>query len=141
MIDVATQGTGDPASTPGWWRQLAIAALVGAVAIGTMAFLGTLFQTPGLEAPVEIAPIAVLVTVLSATAFPLVRWDNPVGYAVAALAGVVAVVGIAVYLTGTFGPTRPAPAAVLFLLLGAALVLATVAAWRERAPGPAARSP
>ncbi|HKJ58135.1 MAG TPA: hypothetical protein VKA37_02825, partial [Halobacteriales archaeon] len=102
--------------------------------VGSMAFLATLFQTPGLEGPVQIAPIAVVVTVLSATALPLVRWDNPVGYAFAILAGITAVGGIALYLLGAFGPTRTAPAAYLFAILGAALVAASVAAWRERTP-------
>ena len=125
----------DPGSTPGPRRQVAVALLVGTVAMGSMAFLATLFQTPGLEGPVQIAPIAVVVTVLSVTALPLVGWDNRLGYALAVLAGIAAVGGIALYLAGAFGPTRTAPAAYLFALLGAALVVATVAAWRERPPG------
>lgn len=127
-----------PATRPGRWRELALAALVGSVTIGAMAFVATLFQTPGLEGPVQIAPIAVVVTVVSATAYPLLRWDNPGGYVLASLAGLAAVGGIALYVSGTFGPTRPAPAAYLFALLGAALVIASVSAWRERSPGQSA---
>lgn len=132
MIGVAAPDSGSHASTPGPWRQCAISVLVGTVAMGSMAFVATLFQTPGLEGPVQVAPIAVVVTVLSATALPLVRWDNPAGYLLAAIGGVAAVCGIALYLLGAFGPTRTAPAAYLFALVGAALVVATVAAWRER---------
>lgn len=134
MIDVADSDPLAHASAPGPWHQLAIAVLVGSVSMGSMAFLATLLQTPGLEGPVQIAPVAVVVTVLSATALPLVRWDNPAGYALAILAGIAAVGGIALYLLGAFGPTRTAPAAYLFALLGAVLVVATVAAWRERSP-------
>lgn len=129
------------ASTPGPRRQVALAVLVGSVTIGAMAFVGTLFQTPGLEGPVQIAPIAVVVTVLSATAYPLVRWDNGAGYALAVLAGVAAVAGIALYMLGAFGPTRTAPAAYLFALVGAVLVVASVAAWRERSPEQRATAP
>lgn len=133
---MADPGSDKPRYAPsGRWRQLALAVLVGSVSIGWMAFVATLFQTPGLEGPIQIAPIAVIVTVLSAMAYPLVRWDNPVGYAVAALAGLVAVAGIALYLTGAFGPTRTAPAAYLFALLGAVLVAVSTAAWREGSPG------
>lgn len=132
---MATPNPRRAASTPGPWRQLVIAVLSGAVAIGWMAFLGTLFQTPGLEGPVEIAPIAVVVTVLSSIALPLVWWDNRVGYLAAMLAGFAAVGGIALYQAGAFGPTRTAPAAYLFALVGAALVVATVAAWRGRTNG------
>jgi O-antigen/teichoic acid export membrane protein len=141
VIDVSASSVGGHASVPGWWRQLVIAVLFGAVTIGWMAFLATLFQTPGLEGPVEIAPIAVVVTVLSSTALPLVRWDNRLGYLAAVLAGFAAVGGITLYQTGTFGPTRSAPAAYLFALVGAALVITSVAAWRNRPsgrPGPSA---
>ena len=134
MIDVVDSDPPAHASAPGAWCQLAIAFLVGSAAMGSMAFLATLFQTPGLEGPVQIAPIAVVVTVLSAMALPLVRWDNPVGYAFAVLAGVAAVGGIGLYVLGAFGPTRTAPAAYLFAVLGSAVVVATVAAWRERRP-------
>lgn len=102
--------------------------------MGVLAFLATLFQTPGLEGPVEIAPIAVVTVVFGVTAVPLVWWDDAVGYAAAVLSGAAAVVGIALYLAGAFGPTRIAPAAYLFALLGAVLVLTTVVAWRERSP-------
>jgi hypothetical protein len=101
--------------------------------MGVLAFIATLSQTPGLEGPVEIGPIAVVVTVLGVTALPLIWWDDVVGYAAAILAGCAAVVGIALYLTGAFGPTRVAPAAYLFALLGAVLVITTVVAWRHRA--------
>lgn len=111
---------------------MVLAVLAGSVAIGSMAFVATLFQTRGLEGPVEIAPIAVVVTVLSVVAYPLVRWDNGVGYVLALLAGGAALAGIALYLFGSFGPTRTAPAAYLFALVGLALQLSTVAAWRER---------
>ena len=135
MTDVVDSDPPAHASAPGPWRQLTIALLVGSTVMGSMAFLATLFQTPGLEGPVQVAPIALVVTVLSATALPLVRWDNPAGYALAVLAGAAAVGGIALYLLGAFGPTRTAPAAYLFALLGAVLVVASVAAWRERSPG------
>ena len=134
MTDVAEPPPTPVASTPCPRRQVALAVLVGSVTIGAMAFVATLAQTPGLQGPVQIAPISVVVTVLSATAYPLVRWDNGVGYALAVLAGVAAVAGIALYLLGAFGPTRTAPAAYLFALVGAALVVAAVAAWRERLP-------
>lgn len=115
-----------------------IAVLVGSLTIGSMAFLATLAQTPGLEGPVEIAPISVVVTVLSAAALPLVWWDNRVGYVLSVLVGLVAIAGIVLYLTGTFGPTRTAPAAYLFALLGALLVVISVVAWRAGdAEGPA----
>ena len=135
MIDVNASSAGGHASEPGGWRQVVIAVLFGAVTIGWMAFLATLFQTPGLEGPVEIAPIAVVVTVLSSTALPLVRWDDRLGYLAAVFAGLAAVGGIALYQTGTFGPTRTAPAAYLFALVGVALVVTSVLAWRDRPSG------
>jgi len=134
VIDVAETSSTGPGPAPGPRRQVAFALLVGSTVVGSMAFLATLFQTPGLQGPVQIAPIAVVVTVLSATALPLVRWDNPVGYAFAILAGITAVGGIGLYVLGAFGPTRTAPAAYRFAVLGAAVVVATVAAWRERRP-------
>lgn len=121
---------------PETWRRLTIAVLVGLATMGVLAFFATLFQTPGLEGPVEIGPIAVVVTVLGVTALPLVWWDDPIGYGAATISGAAAVVGIALYLAGVFGPTRVAPAAYLFALLGAVLVVTTVVAWRERAPSP-----
>lgn len=117
-------------------RRLTVAVLAGLVSMGFLAFLATLSQTPGLEGPVEIAPIAVLVTVLGVVALPLVRWDDVAGYAAAVLAGAGAVVGIALYVVGAFGPTRVAPAAYLFAALGAVLVLTSVTAWRNRATSP-----
>lgn len=123
-------------SPPGTWRRLTIAVLVGLVTMGVLAFVATLFQTPGLEGPVEIGPIAAVVTVLGVTALPLVWWDDPIGYAAATISGAAAVVGIALYLAGAFGPTRVAPAAYLFALLGAVLVVTTVVAWRERPLSP-----
>lgn len=141
MIDVSASSVGGHISVPGRRRQLVIAVLFGAVTIGWMAFLGTLFQTPGLEGPVEIAPISVVVTVLSSIGLPLVRWDNRLGYLAAVLAGFAAVGGIALYQIGAFGPTRTAPAAYLFALVGAALLITSVAAWRDRPsgrPGPSA---
>lgn len=123
-------------SPPGPWRRLTIAVLLGLATMGVLAFFATLFQTPGLEGPVEIGPIAVVVAVLGVTALPLVRWDDPIGYAAATLSGAAAVVGIALYLAGAFGPTRVAPAAYLFALLGAVLVVTAVVAWRERPTSP-----
>lgn len=117
---------------PGRWRRLTIAILLGLSTMGVLAFFATLFQTPGLEGPVEIAPIAVVVTVVGVVALPLVWWDDPWGYGTAVVAGGAAVVGIALYLAGAFGPTRVAPAAYLFALLGAVLVFSTVVAWRNR---------
>lgn len=119
---------------PGRWKRLTVALLVGTSTMGVLAFIATLFQTPGLEGPVEIARIAVVVAVLGATALPLVWWDDALGYGAAALAGAAAVIGIALYLAGAFGPTRVAPAAYLFALLGGVLVVTTVVAWRERPP-------
>lgn len=104
--------------------------------MGVLAFIATLFQTPGLEGPIEIAPIAVVVTVLGVVALPLVWWDDGLGYASAAIAGMAAVLGIALYLAGVFGPPRVAPAVYVFALLGVVLVLSTVGAWRERPLGP-----
>lgn len=125
------------ATRPGRWRRMTVALLAGTATMGTLAFFGTLFQTPGLEGPVQIAPIAVVSTVLAVTALPLVWWGDGLGYVGAALAGGAAVVGIALYLAGVFGPTRTAPAAYLFLGLGALLVVTALVAWRERAaPGP-----
>lgn len=111
-------------------RRLAVALLLATATMGTFAFVATLFQTPGLEGPVEIAPVAVVVTVLAVAALPLVRWADPIGYAAATVAGAGAVVGIGLYLAGAFGPTRVAPAAYLFALLGALLVAVSVVAWR-----------
>lgn len=102
------------------------------ISTGVLAFFATLFQTPGLEGPVQVAPIAVVVTVLGLTALPLVWWDDALGYLAATLAGGSAVFGIALYLAGAFGPTRVAPAAYLFALLGLLLVVTTVVAWRNR---------
>lgn len=116
------------------WRRLTIAVLLGVASMGVLAFLATLFQTSGLQGPVQIAPIAVVTVVLGVTAVPLVWWDDPAGYVMAVLSGAAAVVGIALYLAGAFGPTRVAPAAYLFAALGAVLVLATIVSWRERRP-------
>lgn len=121
---------------PGRWRRLTIAVLVGLSTMAVLAFFATLFQTPGLEGPVELGPIAVVVTVLGVTALPLVWWDDAVGYATATLAGGAAVIGVALYLAGAFGPTRVAPAAYLFAVLGAILVVSTVIAWRDRPRSP-----
>lgn len=123
-------------SPPGRWRRLTIAVLVGLATMGVLAFIATLFQTPGLEGPVEAGRIAVVVTVLGAMAVPLVWWDDPVGYAGATVSGAAAVFGIALYLAGVFGQTRVAPAAYLFAVLGALLVLSTVIAWRDRLTSP-----
>lgn len=120
------------AAGPDRWQRYTLAVLLGLVTMGVLAFLATLAQTPGLEGPVQLAPIAVVVSVLGATALPLVHWDDPVGYAAAALAGAAAVVGIALYLAGAFGPTRVAPAAYVFALLGAVLVVVALVAWRGR---------
>lgn len=117
---------------PRRWQRLVVALLLGTATMGALAFIATLFQTPGLEGPVEIARVAVIVAVLGVTALPLVWWDDPLGYAVGAIAGGAAVVGVALYLAGAFGPTRVAPAAYLFALLGGLLVVSTVAAWRDR---------
>lgn len=114
------------------WRRLTVALLVGLITMGSLAFVATLFQTPGLEGPIQIAPIAVVVTVLGAIALPLVWWNDAIGFLAAAASGGAAVVGIALYLAGVFGPTRVAPAAYLFAGLGAVLVVTTVVAWRER---------
>lgn len=114
-------------------QRFTIAVLGGLVAMGVLAFLATLFQTPGLEGPVEIAPIAVVVTVLGVVALPLVQWDDAAGYAAAVLAGLVAMLGIALYLAGVFGPTRVAPAAYLFAGLGGLLVVVASLGWRRRA--------
>lgn len=135
MSGVATTSPDRRGSTAVRWRQRLVAILVGAVVIGAMAFLATLAQTPGLEGPIEIAPISVLVTVLSTMALPLVRSDDWVGYVAATLAGLGAVAGIALYLIGAFGPTRTAPAAYLFALLGATLVVVAAFAWRSRDAG------
>jgi hypothetical protein len=62
--------------------------------------------------------------------------ERALGYAVAAIAGVAAALGVALYLAGAFGPTRVAPAAYLFALLGAVLVITTVVAWRDRVASP-----
>lgn len=121
---------------PGRPQRLTIAVLLGVSTMGVLAFFATVFQTPGLEGPVEIARVAVIVAVLGVTALPLVWWNDALGYAVAAIAGAAAVVGIALYLAGAFGPTRVAPAAYLFALLGAVLVITTVVAWRDRATSP-----
>lgn len=120
----------------GRWRRLTIAGLAGLTTMGVLAFIATLFQTPGLEGPVEMAPIAVVVSVLGVTALPLLWWNDVVGYGLTAIAGGVAVVGIALYLVGAFGPPRVAPAAYLFAALGGLLVLGTVIAWRERSTSP-----
>lgn len=117
-------------------RRLTIAYLVGLATMGVLAFIVTLFQTPGLEGPIEIGRLAIVVTVLGVTAVPLVWWDDPVGYAGATISGAAAVFGIALYLDGVFGPTRVAPAAYLFAMLGALLVLRTVIAWRDRPASP-----
>lgn len=122
------------AARPDRWHRLTIAVLLGVTSMGVLAFFATLFQTPGLEGPVQIAPIAVVTVVLGVIAVPLVWWNDAVGYAVAVLSGAAAVVGIALYLAGAFGPPRVAPAAYLFAVLGAVLVLTTVVAWR-RGPG------
>lgn len=124
------------ATRPARAQRFTIAVLLGLSAMGVLAFIATLFQTPGLEAPVEIARVAVVVAVLGVTALPLVWWDDPIGYAAATLSGAAAVVGIALYLAGAFGPTRVAPAAYLFALLGAVLVVTTVVAWRNRPVSP-----
>lgn len=124
------------ATRPARAQRFTIAVLLGLSAMGVLAFIATLLQTPGLEAPVEIARVAVVVAVLGVTALPLVWWDDPIGYAAATLSGAAAVVGIALYLAGAFGPTRVAPAAYLFALLGAVLVVTTVVAWRNRAVSP-----
>lgn len=119
---------------PGPARRLTVATLTGLTVMGVLAFLATLAQTPGLEGPIALAPAFVVVVVLGATALPLVWWDDALGYAAATVAGAAAIVGIALYVAGTFGPPRTAPAAYLFALLGAILVGVTLAAWRERAP-------
>jgi hypothetical protein len=119
-----------PEPRPHRWRRLTVALLLGVVTMGVLAFLATLFRTPGLEGPVQIAPIAVVVAVLGVTAIPLVWWADPVGYAAAVVAGATAVGGIGLYVVGAFGPPRIAPAAYLFAVLGALLVLTTVLAWR-----------
>lgn len=106
--------------------------------MATLAFFATWFQTPRFEGPVEIPPIAV-VAVLGVTALPLVRWGVPWGYGMAGMAGAAAVVGMALYFTGTFGLTRMAPATYLFVLLGSVLVVSTVIAWQHR-PGATERS-
>lgn len=124
------------ATRPARAQRFTIAVLLGLSAMGVLAFIATLLQTPGLEAPVEIARVAVVVAVFGVTALPLVWWDDPIGYAAATLSGAAAVVGIALYLAGAFGPTRVAPAAYLFALLGAVLVVTTVVAWRNRAVSP-----
>lgn len=121
---------------PGKAQRLTIAVLLGVSTMAVLAFFATLFQTPGLEGPVEIARIAVMVAVLGITALPLVWWDDVLGYVTASLAGAAAVVGISLYLVGAFGPTRVAPAAYLFAVLGGLLILSTVLAWRDRSTSP-----
>lgn len=114
------------ATRPARAQRITIAVLLGMSTMAVLAFFATLFQTPGLEGPVEIARIAVVVAVLGVTALPLVWWDDTLGYAAAGIAGAVAIIGIALYLAGTFGPTRVAPAAYLFAVLGGLLVLTSV---------------
>lgn len=117
---------------PPRWGRLTVALLLGTTTMATLAFFATLLQPPGLEGPVEIAPVTVVVAVLGVTALPLVRWGDAWGYGTAGVAGTAAVAGMALYFTGAFGPPRPAPAAYLFLLLGSALLVSTVVAWRNR---------
>lgn len=117
---------------PPHWRQLSIANSVGLITIGTFAFIATLVQTPGLEGPVEIVPVAVVGVAFGAMALPLLWWDHPIGYAFSILAGAVAAGGMTAYHVGVFGPPRLAPAAWLFLALGFVLVGLSLAAWRER---------
>lgn len=120
------------ASPPRRSQRLTVALLAGTATMGALAFVATLFQTPGLEGPVELAPAFVVVTVVGVTALPLVWWGDSLGLGLSAVAGGVAVLAIALYLVGAFGPTRVAPAAYLFAVLGALLVVAAVVAWRDR---------
>lgn len=120
-------------AAPGRFGRLTVALLAGTATLGAFAFLATLFQTPGLEAPVEIAPVAVVTTVISVVALPLVRWGDPLGHAAAILAGAAAAVGVALYVAGAFGPPRVAPGAYLLLVLGLLLVSVSVVASREGA--------
>lgn len=119
---------------PPQWKGLTVALLLGTTMMATLAFFATLLQPPGLEGPVEVVPVSVVVAVLGVTALPLVWWGDRWGYGTAGAAGTAAVAGMALYFTGAFGPPRPAPAAYLFLLLGSALVVSTVVAWRHRSP-------
>lgn len=54
-------------------RRVAIAVLLGVSTMGVLAFIPTLFQTPGLEGPIEIGRIAVVVAVLGVVA---PRWSG-----------------------------------------------------------------
>lgn len=124
-------------SSPRRAHLLTVALLLGLTVMGVLAFIATLAQTPGLEGPVELAPAFVVVAVLGTSALPLVWWDDAIGYAAATIAGGTAVGAIALYVVGSFGPPRTAPAAYLFALLGAILVALALVAWRTRPAGTA----
>lgn len=125
------------ASAPGRAQRITVSLLLGTATVGTFAFVATLFQTPGLEAPVEVARVAVITTMLAAVALPLVWWGDPLGYPAAVLSGAAAAVGTGLALVGAFGPTRLAPAAFAFVALGGLLVVSSVVAWRGTSDGTA----
>lgn len=114
------------------WRRGALALLVGVFVMSAMVFHIVAVQTPGLEPPVALAPVFVFVAVTAAIAFPLLWWDGTAGYAASTLAGLLAVVGIVLALLGTFGPVSVGPGPLVYALLGAALVVSSVVAWRRR---------
>jgi hypothetical protein len=113
-----------------------VSLLLGTATVATFAFVATLFQTPGLEAPVEVARVAVITTMLATVALPLVWLGDPLGYPVAVLSGAAAAVGTGLAIAGAFGPTRLAPAAFAFVALGVLLVVSSVVAWRDGAVSP-----
>lgn len=113
---------------------MALALLVGTIAFSVLAFHVVAAGNATLGPPSGMAPVFVFLTVLGVTAYPLLLWDNALGYAVAVLAGALAIGGAGLYLAGSFGPAAVGPGPLALAALGSLVVIATVGAWRKRTP-------
>lgn len=131
-METTTQA--EPVSGANGWRQVALALLGGAIAFNVLAFHVVAVGNPELGPPSGMAPVFVFVTVFGVTAYPLLSWDNTVGYAVAVLVGALAIAGAGLYLAGSFGPAAIGPGPLVLVALGSLVVIATVGAWRKRTP-------
>lgn len=132
VIVMTNETTTSGLSIRNTWRQLTVALLSGVFTMSVLVYLVTLLQAPDVSPPVRMAPIFAFVATFASIAGPLVWWENTVGYASAALAGAIAILGIALYASGVFGPASAGPGPLLYAFFGALLVVVSVVASRRR---------
>lgn len=130
-------GQGLPATTADEhrWFDVTLALLAGEIAFGVMVFHGLAVQIPEVSPPVQAAPLIIIPTVGAVISAVLLLRNNVWGYATAAITGLLAVVFLLSVGAGIVGELKPGTnplGPLAYVLLGAALFVSAVVAWRQR---------